>query len=184
MATYEYQPRTGELSGDEFEAQTEAFLNDLDQRITAFLGQYASAIAEVNLRLGNLEGQMQGALTTLGSLGVRMDDAEAAIQTLQTRANGHDQSISAINSDINGINQDITAIENNIDTIEASIADIQDTLDVVNANLPPNGLISLVNTTGNLPTGWVACDGTDGTPDLSAYATTPLRYVRKAVAGA
>lgn len=184
MATYEYQPRTGELSGDEFEAQTEAFLNDLDTRITSFLSQYTSAIAEVNLRLSALEGQMQGALTTLGSLGTRMDTAEAAIQTLQTRANGHDQDIASINQDIAAIEQDIAAIESNIDTVEENISDIQDTLDVVNANLPPNGLISLVNVSGSLPAGWVACDGSDGRPDLTAYATSPLRYVCKDVAGA
>lgn len=184
MATYEYQPRTGELSGDEFEAQTEAFLNDLDQRITAFLGQYTNAIAEVNLRLGNLEGQMQGALTTLGSLGVRMDNAEAAIQTLQTRANNHDTAIAALNRDVARIDENIDQVENEIASIQETIGVIQNTLDVVDANLPPNGLISLVNVSGELPDGWVACDGANGTPDLSAYATTPLRYVSKNVAGA
>ena len=184
MATYEYQPPTGELSGDEFEAQTEAFLNDLDSRIANFLSTYTAAIAEINVQLSMLSGQMQGALTTLGSLGTRMDKAEQDIQALQTRANNHDAAINSINQDITAIEQNIDAVENNIDTIEENIAAIQHTLDNVNLNLPPNGLISLVNVTGSLPTGWVACDGTDGTPDLSAYAVEPLRYVSKNVAGA
>lgn len=47
-----------------------------------------------------------------------------------------------------------------------------------NLNVEPSGLICLWYGT-SVPDGWRVCDGSGGTPDLSAYVTAPLRYIRR-----
>ena len=47
-----------------------------------------------------------------------------------------------------------------------------------NLNVEPSGLICLWYG-ASIPDGWRACDGSGGTPDLSAYVTAPLRYIRR-----
>lgn len=47
-----------------------------------------------------------------------------------------------------------------------------------NLNVEPAGLICLWFGS-SVPTGWRVCDGSSGTPDLSAYVTAPLRFIRR-----
>ncbi len=79
---YLYQPRTGVLSGDSFEKQTEAFFADLDQRVKTLSEKVDTDVRTITARLEALEQQLQGALDTLNRHEGRLDDAENAIQQL------------------------------------------------------------------------------------------------------
>lgn len=46
----------------------------------------------------------------------------------------------------------------------------------INERVPANGIIVWSGTTANIPSGWAYCDGTLGTPDLSAES---LIYIMK-----
>lgn len=79
---YLYQPRTGVLSGDSFEKQTEAFFADLDQRVKTLSEKIDAEVSTITARLDSLEQQLQGTLNTLSQHEGRLDAAETSIQQL------------------------------------------------------------------------------------------------------
>ena len=80
---YLYQPRTGVLSGDAFETQTETFFSDVDERLSSLNTSLSDAVDTLTARIDSLAEQMQGALATLALHEQRLDALESAVQQLQ-----------------------------------------------------------------------------------------------------
>ena len=168
---YQYQPATGVLSGDSFEAQTEAFFADIDNRLTQLAAQVQQNETSFTASINALTQQMQGVLQTLQELGTRLDAAENKIQQLQ-------QKDSALDQDISGINSQISTINSTLNTVQNDIEGIENTISAIEPNLPPAGLVALFAST-TPPQGWKLCNGQGGAPDLTGYTSAPLTYVQK-----
>ncbi len=168
---YQYQPATGVLSGDSFEAQTEAFFADIDNRLTQMAEKVQQNETAFTASINTLTQQMQGVLLTLQALGTRMDAAENNIQQLQ-------QKDSALDQDISGINSQLAAIKSTLTTVQNDIESIENTISTIEPNLPPAGLVALF-ASPTPPQGWKLCNGQGGAPDLTGYTSAPLTYVQK-----
>lgn len=164
MPDYTYMPIMGALPGKSFEEQTVAFfqalqrqLDTLSARVDALDLQTPNNLEAINERLNELEGLISTAQVTA-------DEAVAAASTAQATA---DQSVS-------DAAEAATAASNAQTTANTAIAKANG---AVASSVPAGGII-LFNKDA-LPTGWVAADGQNSTPNLQYYAAGNLKYAQK-----
>lgn len=164
MPDYTYMPIMGALPGKSFEEQTVAFfqalqrqLDTLSAQVDALNLQTSNNLEAINGRLNELEGLISTAQVTA-------DEAVAAASTAQTTADkGVDDAAAAAIAAANA--------QKGADTAQATANG------AVASSVPAGGII-LFNKDA-LPTGWVAADGQNSTPNLQYYAAGNLKYAQK-----
>ena len=175
----------GALPGKSFEEQTVAFfqalqrqLDTLSAQVDALNLQTSNNLEAINGRLNELEGLISTAQVTA-------DEAVAAASTAQATA---DQSVSdaakAATAASNAQTTANTAIANaaaaqtTANQAKTDAATAQTTANRAVASSVPAGGIILFNKKA-LPTGWVAANGQNSTPNLQYYAAGNLKYAQK-----
>lgn len=183
MGEFSYMPLRGPLSGASFEAQTTAFFEKLALRVQDRLEQFNGIVQSLQLRVDTLS--------------VRVDKNTAAIDELQTGLATLRQTVIQLGNDLASLTlyaqatrQMLTAMQADLAAIKTKQAEQDTALTSHEARLAaleraslPDGFIGLMDG-GDLPEAWRECNGTNGAPDLSGYAASPIRYIQKQLAGA
>lgn len=206
MPDYTYMPIIGALPGKSFEKQTVAFfqalqnqLDTLSARVDALDLQTPNNLEAINERLNDLEGLISTAQAAASTAQATADqsvsdaaEAARAASNAQTTANTAIANAAAAQTTANQAKTDAataqtTADKGVDDAAAAAIAaanaqkgadTAQATANGAVASSVPAGGIILFNKDA-LPTGWVAADGQNSTPNLQYYAAGNLKYAQK-----
>lgn len=183
-------------------------LADLDARAAAVEQDTETALSGVSTNAGALAAvrdRTTAAERDITALTDRADAGERAAAALAEQVGADEQALDATRADLTALEARTTASEASLteahneaaaaaqaaqaakdraeNHAERHAAEGPDPLTPADIGAAPAargvpvGLIALWNGT-TLPTGWAECTGTEGTPDLSAYAGGTLHYIQ------
>ena len=162
---FSYQPASGPLSGASFEAQTVAFFEALQAE---FQGQLSS----VSAQLTQLQQSVTALTATTQANAAAIAALESAVGALQTLTSQQGASISSLQTDVQGLQSTTSSQGSSITSLQEQVTALEQGGSV------PAGLIALYDGT-TPPSGYKACDGSNGTPDLAGFVASPLTYISK-----
>lgn len=186
-----YQPIVGPLSGASFEEQTVAFFKGIEddylKRILDLKTYFDSKMVDVGTimqDISEIQAQISDINSTITNVQSDITGLRNAVNANTANIAINKQDIVTVNGRVDNAEARITKLEESMESASGDITAIQDRLDGMQleintamAGVVKAGTIVLFNATP--PDGYIACNGSGETPDLSAYTTPPLTYARK-----
>lgn len=139
--------------------------------MTTDLSSHASRLTAIESEILSLIQTSQGQGENITDLQRKMQAAETDIKALRDASADQAEQIASLRRDVSGNASTISTLTENMKTLQSSVAALQ-------KGTVPTGLIGLYNDAAP-PEGFTVCDGQNGTPNLTNYASGYLRYIQK-----